>query len=318
MAILHYEKLSFSELSALKPACTAVFLPVGPLEQHGPHLPYGTDALMAGFFSHKIALELQSKMPDWDMVIFPTLYAGSDTLIYRGTIEVKPSTLYAILHENCKHLAKSGFKNLIVVGAHGGPRHMVVLEEISAKIRWRYKARMISASAKALCDILAGKYCERIVTRLEKTGVPISEQEKEALKTDYHGGMLETSLMLAVDPSLVKPEYKQLKPAIVNSFLKLNRKSGMKVAPGLGYLGSPALASEALGKTVIELLIEEMSPRIERFLKGERNEREFRSWFYYVPFFRTHFKLLLYSVLWFVIMAILWRVMNSYWAGLFQ
>src|SRR5262249_6341817 len=147
MAILRYENITHLELSALPRDKTAVFLSVGPLEQHGPHLPLGTDGLTADFFSEQLARRLAEKRPDWTFILFPTMFAGSDTLTYTGSIEVKPTVLRTLLLAQCSQLARDGFRNLVAVGTHGGPRHMVVLEEVAARMAWRHRARMVSASA---------------------------------------------------------------------------------------------------------------------------------------------------------------------------
>jgi creatinine amidohydrolase len=292
MAILRYENLTHQDLSGLPREKTVVLLPAGPLEQHGPHLPLGTDALTAAYFAEQIARRLDSKRPDWNFILFPTIFAGSDTLTYTGTIEVKPHVLRALLYSNCKQLCKDGFRTQIVVGTHGGPRHMVVLEEVAAKIRWRFRARMVSASAKLLLQVVRGEFIERIAARLERDGAPLTEKEREGMRYDYHGGLLETSMMLAAYPALVKDSYKTLEPAIIDSYFKLTRRSGKNAGDGLGHLGSPALARAEIGRAAIEAFVEDTLPLLERMIDGEKVWKQFRSPFYFVPFFRTHFGLI--------------------------
>src|SRR5258708_866518 len=97
MPIFKYENLTHLELAGLPRDKTAVFICAGPLEQHGPHLPLGTDAQSAAYFSEKIAERLSVSRPDWNFVLFPTIFAGSDTLTYTGTIEVRPGVLRNLL-----------------------------------------------------------------------------------------------------------------------------------------------------------------------------------------------------------------------------
>lgn len=310
MPVLRYENLTHVELSALPKEKTVMFIPTGPLEQHGPHLPLGTDPLSAAFFSEKLAERMATAKTDWNFVLFPPLFAGSDTLTYTGTIEVRPAILRALLLDCCKHLAKDGFKNIVLFGTHGGPRHMVVLEEVASKVRWRYKARAISASGRMLYDILQGEFIQKIASRLEKSGQPLSPDELKGLEQDYHGGLLETSVMLAARPELVKESYKTLEPALVKSYFQLRRSSGKKVGAGLGHLGSPALARAEIGHAAIEVFIEGIAPLIDRFLNGENVYREFRSKFYYVPFFRTDFKFVVLLMLYPLLLLAGWLVAN--------
>lgn len=310
MPVFRYENLTHVDLAALPRDKTVVFIPTGPLEQHGPHLPLGTDPLSAAFFSEKLADRLSATKSDWNFILFPPLFAGSDTLTYTGTIEVRPATLRALLLDCCKHLAKDGFKNMVLFGTHGGPRHMVVLEEVASKVNWRYRARAISASGRMLYDILQGAFIQKIATRLEKSGQPLTEAELKGLEQDYHGGLLETSVMLAARPDLVKDTYKTLEPALVKNYFKLRRSSGKTVGAGLGHLGSPALARAEIGNAAIEVFLEGISPLIERFLNGENVSREFRSKFYYVPFFRTDFKLVVVLMLYPLLLLLGWLVAN--------
>lgn len=310
MAILHYENLTHTDLSALQRDKTVVFLCAGPLEQHGPHLPLGTDAFTATYFSEQIAVRLSVNRGDWNFLLFPTIFAGADTLTYTGSIEVRPTILRALLLACCQQLARDGFRNIVLFGTHAGPRHMVVLEEVAAKMRWRHRSRIVSASAKLLFDVLQGNLIERLVQRMEKNGHLLSAAEREGLKNDYHSGLLETSVMMVAKPELVRPVFRSLEPALVDNFWKLRRNSGKKVGAGLGHLGSPALARPEIGKAVVEVFLDETAPLLERFLAGENVNKQFRSKFYFIPVFRTDFKVLLMLILYPVLMFVIWLVLS--------
>lgn len=293
MPVLKYETLNYSDLESLSPERTVVLVPSGPLEQHGPHLPLGVDAFSAEFFSVQIAEYLKKEMQDWNFILFPTLFAGCDTLTHKGTIEVRQSVIREMLMDCCAQLAKHGFRKIVLVGAHGGPRNMVLLEEVAAKLRWRYRAKAISASSNTLLSILKGEWFPKLEKKLETKDFRLSPEQKEALKTDFHGGLIETSLMMKIKPNLVKETYRELEPVQIKSIWKLRRNSGKKAGAGLGYLGAPALANAKIGEAFIELLTEEMGPLVKQYLNGEISHRKFRSVLYYIPLLRTHFRLML-------------------------
>ena len=316
MPILKYENLTHSELGALPREKTVVLLPAGPLEQHGPHLPLGSDAFSAEYFSERMAERLEAARPDWHFLIFPTIFAGCDTLTYTGSVEVRPATFRALLLDCCKQLARDGFKSIIAVGAHGGPRHMVVLEEVAARMRWRHRARMVSASARILFEVLRGTFVEKIAVQMERAGHKLSDDERAGLKNDYHGGLLETSLLMVARPELVKPTFKTLQPAILKSIWHFRRSSGKTVGQGLGYLGSPALARPEIGQAAVEVLINDSVPLLERFLDGADVSRHFRSKFYYVPFFRTDFKIFILLVLYPMLLGAAWWSLSQVLVGL--
>lgn len=317
MAIHKYENLSHSEFAALRRDKTAILIPVGPLEQHGPHLPLGVDAFSAGYFSEQLANRLAKEKADWNFLIFPTIFAGCDTIDYAGSVELRPAILRAYLYDCCRALARDGFKTLIAVSTHGGPKNMVVLEEVAEKMRWRHRVRMVSASAKILTDIIRGRFIDNLAKRLKEGGTPLNDDERTALKTDYHAGLLETSVMQVIRPDLVKP-HGHLKPAIVASYLMLRRNSGKKAGEGLGYLGHPAQARPEIGAAAIEAVFDSVVPPLKRFLDGQNVKKEFRSLFYYIPIFRTDFRLLLFLIGYIVIFGLGIMLSNRFLLEIFK
>lgn len=315
MAIVRYENLTHSELAALPRDKTVVFVCAGPLEQHGPHLPLGTDPITAAYFGEQLAETIAAKRPEWTFLLFPTIFAGSDTLTYFGSIEVRPRTLRALLLENCGQLARDGFRTQVLVGTHGGPRHMVVLEEVAAKLRWRHRTRAVSASARLLYEVLQGKFIQKIGDQMERSGQALTPAEKDGLNQDYHGGLLETSLMMVAKPELVRPIFKTLEPALVQSYWKLRKNSGKTVGAGLGHLGSPALARPEIGRAAVQVFVDDMAPLLERFIDGAKMVKEFRSKFYYMPFFRTDFNILVFLMLYPALLLLAWLVLSRYLLG---
>ncbi len=318
MAILRYENMTHAELSGLPRDKTVVFICTGPLEQHGPHLPLGTDALTAEFFSTQVAQRLAARFGDWNYLLFPTFFAGSDTLTYTGTVEVRPATLRALLMDCCKQLARDGFRTIVLFSTHGGPRHMVVLEEVAEKLRWRYRARAISASSRILHEVMKGGLIERISEAMEKSGQALSAAERDGLKNDYHGGLLETSLMLVARPDLVRPVFKTLEPAIVDKYWKLRRNSGKKVGAGLGHLGTPALARLEIGQAAVQVVLDDTAPLLERFLAGENVNKLFRSRFYFIPIFRTDFKVMAMMLVYPIIIFMTWVLLSRSLVGMLK
>ncbi|MGE4232472.1 MAG: creatininase family protein [Bacteriovoracia bacterium] len=308
-----YEELSLEDLESIPREKTLVFIPLGPLEQHGPHLPLGIDAIMARHFSEKMAERLSGKFQDYHFILMPTLFAGSDTLTYKGSIEVDPKIVRGLLYSITRKLAKDGFRTLIAVGAHGGPRHMVVMEEVSTRMRWRHRARMISASAPIIMKTIQGKLLPKIESYLEKKGISLSQEEREALKTDYHGGMMETSLLLAAHPELVKQSYLGLETSSVASPYKIGKNSLLKVGNKLGYLGTPRLAKKEFGEATLEAILDEVEPMLVQFIKGEKGiEKKFHSIFYYIPFFRTDFRMLLILTVYILAVVLSWWFLSQF------
>jgi len=83
------EEMSTPALDALDRARTVVVLTVSPLEEHGPHLPVGVDAIAARYFAETIAERLAAGRPGWTVLLAPTLHLGSFTFDAVGTVSVR-------------------------------------------------------------------------------------------------------------------------------------------------------------------------------------------------------------------------------------
>ncbi|ADB51359.1 creatininase family protein [Conexibacter woesei] len=118
MTTLLWERATRERLRALAPEAVAV-LPVGAVEQHGPHLPTGTDALVAG----AVARAACERLPDGvTALLAPTLAYGSSDhhLPFGGTLSLSPATLAAVLGDLLRSLRAGGCERALIVNAHGG------------------------------------------------------------------------------------------------------------------------------------------------------------------------------------------------------
>lgn len=100
----------------------AVVIPVGSVEQHGPHLPLGTDALIAEGVSDYIAGRINA-------VVAPTIALGvsKEHMDFPGTLTLSEETFVKEIEEACGSLLKHGFREVILVNGHGGNRKALSL-----------------------------------------------------------------------------------------------------------------------------------------------------------------------------------------------
>ncbi len=117
MAEIRWERMTAPELKALAAQDALVVLPVGSLEQHGPHLPVWTDSLCA----HEIALRgaAASGIP---VAVLPPMWMGLSEhhLPFGGTIKLDHATFQAVLRCVVRSLVADGFRKLLIVNGHGG------------------------------------------------------------------------------------------------------------------------------------------------------------------------------------------------------
>lgn len=112
-----------TELSEQPP--DLVVIPVGALEQHGPHLPVGTDTFQVESIAH-----LAAERADGHRVVVapPVAFGCSDHhLPFGGTLSLSTSTLLAVLRDLIRTASASGFERVFILNGHGGNQEVVVL-----------------------------------------------------------------------------------------------------------------------------------------------------------------------------------------------
>jgi len=285
VSVHRLEELSSPALDALDRERTVIFLTVSPLEEHGPHLPLGVDALAARHFAEAIAERLVAVRPGWSAVLAPTLHLGSFTFEAPGTISVRQRAIRDVLVDYGGSLARAGFRYILVANGHAGPTHLVALEEAAAIVSRRHRVTMASFTGHLAWEFLRGRYLDRVETAL---GRPLTDAERQAFAEDAHGGLWETSVMLMLRPDLVDGSYRTLPPARYSLGARLRPNYPLRDG-GQGYVGHPALADPAFAKATIEVLLADALELVEGVLDGRRRPAEGRSPFYAIPVFRTNF-----------------------------
>ena len=105
---------------------TKAVIPVGSIEQHGPHLPLSTDA----FIARAVSLEIARKIGG---VLAPPMVTGvsQEHMDFPGTISLTPEVFLGKIRDVCNSLLKHGFKEIILINGHGGNRK--ALESLKMK-----------------------------------------------------------------------------------------------------------------------------------------------------------------------------------------
>lgn len=284
--IFHLEELSFTQLEALDRSRTVVLFTVSPLEEHGPHLPIGTDLFTSGAVCAGLAERILKEKPGWTVLVGPSLPIGASAFDRAGTLLVRARTVRNATLDYGAALARHGFRYLVVLNGHGGPRHVVALEEAAASVSRRYKVRMLSVSGLVLWKFMRGRYIDRLETIL---GRPFTAEEKEAIRGDTHAGMWETSLILHSRPELVNPSYADLPPERFSLFDALHKNYPLELGNRMGYIGSPSAARAELGEAAQKLFLEVVWELVSLVLDPECKKWKRTSSLYKIPLLRTAF-----------------------------
>lgn len=169
-------------------AQTVAILPVGAVEQHGPHLPLKVDtALVEGVVD--AALPLMAA--DVPVLVLPTQAIGLslEHEDYAGTLSLSPATLLAVWTELGACVARAGVKKLLIFNAHGG--NVSSMDIVARQLRMQ-------------CGLLV--YHSSWFNLPQPAGVNEAFSAHEH-RFGVHGGETETSMMLHLAPELVRMEH---------------------------------------------------------------------------------------------------------------
>ncbi len=149
-----------------------VIIPLGSTEQHGPHLPLGTDFILATDISKLISART-------GVVVAPVLCAGYSLYHsgFPGTLSLKSETVAEVLFETAQMLMKYGFRRFLIFNYHGG--NSLAQQTAIHRINHETEATAVAAGV----------------------GGPLEGGEDGVL--DWHAGVDETSLVLYLEPQLV-------------------------------------------------------------------------------------------------------------------
>jgi creatinine amidohydrolase len=252
----HLARLSWTQVRELaaREGSTVVW-PWGAVEQHGPHLPLGTDALFA---EQVLEAVLQALPPEWPICRLPPQMLGfsPEHLSFPGTLSLSASLVLELVSTVGQQLARAGFRRLVLFNAHGG---QIALLQAAA--------RQLHAQAPSLgvlpCFLWSGP---------EGVAELIPEPERHQ---GLHAGLAETSLMLHLAPEQVGP----LRPR--DGFLPSGPPQGWDLEGAVpvawltaelsasGVIGSAAGADAALGAALFERLVAGWIARFESLLPSD-------------------------------------------------
>ena len=262
------EELRAPQIDALDRERTLFILLVGMIEVHGPHLPVGTDLLGLNYEANAASRRLRAALPGWNIVMMPALSYGQGganelggRLVHPGTYAIRQSTLRSVVADLGGQVAQNGFKWIFVLNGHGSPTHNIAINEACDFISDTFRVTMLHVTGLLRADAAIQAAGQRVNARYFSAG------QLASFGMDLHGGVGETSGMLAIRPDLVSPAYKTL-PGRVGRSLEEVRE--IAAAPGWeGYLSDPAKASAAHGRAIEAWWAEGFADLILRAVRGE-------------------------------------------------
>ena len=217
-------------------------IPLGSLEQHGPHLPTGTDTFEVAAIVEHAVRQLADNVP---ILVTPALWTGHspENMPFGGTISVSFERLFHLIEDMVLSADRNGFSAIVLVNGHGGNQSLV-------------DAAVTTLNTNEACsaDVLGVTYWTRLIR-------PFIDEIIEDDVLLNHAGELETSLMLHIHPTLVNhPDNSAERPYDLGTF-ELTQQWPVSFYPrsfkGKGYsetgaFGDVGLASTDKGERILQ------------------------------------------------------------------
>lgn len=180
MAMIDWESLTTAD--PWDREATVALLPVAAIEQHGPHLPLGTDAIICDGVIDAAARSLK---PDTRVLRLPTQRVGvsPEHASFPGTLSMEPEVALAAWQAIGESVARAGLRRVVIFNSHGGQPGVV--DQLALRLR------------RALGMLVAR-------ANIFGLGLPDGAVDATEARFGLHGGLVETSLMLVLRPELVR------------------------------------------------------------------------------------------------------------------
>lgn len=241
------ENMTWQEIqNAILSGCNSVIFAVSSIEQHGPHLPTSTDAVIGEEVARRVAVRLDKTL------VAPTIRPGyaPSNMCFPGTITLQSQTLSMTIRDYCVSLAKF-FKNIVVMCAHGG--NLPILQ-----LACREVAETLPATN---------------IIPIYGIAVYAPEDEKGLFGREkgFHANRTETSWMLHIRQDLVrkdkiKRDPMQLPKNIIDPS-RIFRQGMTSEISSTGVLGDPIGANAEEGRRVIDAIVDNMAREIRLLLR---------------------------------------------------
>jgi creatinine amidohydrolase/Fe(II)-dependent formamide hydrolase-like protein len=246
--------LTFQEVGSALRKSSILCLPMGSMEQHGPHLPLNTDAVLAEAFTGRIIERWGEQHDLWRL---PPISIGlsREHDWAAGTLSLSVSGMTAVLRDLCREIVRAlPTRNLLIVNGHGGNRGM--LEALGREMHGDFGLN--------LCALHLGA----MISPVTDAAVP-----------EIHAGKDETSVMLALAPELVRreripdlkapPDGAAVRATILDPATSWPWSSGDQRIAAAGVIGDARAASAELGNAIVSRVVEAAGAVLKQLLANQ-------------------------------------------------
>ena len=244
-----WRDLAYPEHEQRAGRASVAILPVGALEAHGPHLPAGTDLVIAEVMARAAARVLEPE--GFAVALLPALAYTPAPFAdeFAGTLSIRAETTTALVVDRARALAARGYACLALANAHFDPANLAALAAARDGIRGGVAIRC--AYPELTRRALAARLTEEF-----RSGA-------------CHAGRFETSILLAERPELVREDERSglpENPVSLSAAIRAGRRTFREAGGARAYFGDPARATRAEGEATVDLLGELLAESVREQL----------------------------------------------------
>ncbi|WP_135554741.1 creatininase family protein [Paenibacillus cymbidii] len=235
-----------------------VVLPIGAIEQHGPHLPLGVDAMAIEAIAERSCKQLQGELAVYCAPVL--VYGSSHHHFPFPAMSLSSETLLLVLKDLLRSLARTGFRAVFVLNGHGGNDEMI-------------RAAARDMTSECGISIAAASYWSIAWQALTE-----ANKAQQVGRVPGHAGGFETSLMLAIRPDLVReerfpPRREDETPREEMARRLFVQHPGRQVGRD-GYSDDASRADRRLGEACLQTIARETAAAIRSFAAQARFAQE--------------------------------------------
>lgn len=250
------KEMTWQDVERLDRENTVVAIACGPIEQHGPHAPLGTDLYIAEYVMLRCAEHLADH--GYPVIIAPTVpYVNAlFSLSYPGSVSVRRKVVEEYLFDLLASFAADGFRHLVLTSQHVDPPWVRTAQGVCERINDEHGTRAIHGFERLVVDLLKDP------SRLGSSGLDS--------RGESHAGVYETAPMLYLEEHLVREHLlKELPPQRIEFPEMKGAESFRELGNGLGYTGDLSKATGEIGERIIEHYADRFKDLILRHVRGE-------------------------------------------------
>lgn len=235
---------------------TVIMVACGPIEQHGPQTPLGTDLYIAEYVMRRCAEHLADH--SYPVIIAPTVpYVNAlFSLPYPGSVSIRRKIVEEYLFDLLASFATDGFKHLVLTSQHVDPPWVRTADGVCERVNEEHGTRAIHGFERLVVDLLEDP-SQLDLSRLDSRG-------------EAHAGVYETAPMLYLEEHLVRKQlFRELPPMPIEFSQMKGAESFRELGNGLGYTGDLSQATREIGVRILEHYADRFKDLILRHVRGE-------------------------------------------------